>query len=446
MASQLRVNKLENRSGLGTITYTDTGAIVSGIVTANSFSGDVIGNITGAVTATTGSFSGDVSISEKIIHTGDTNTFMKFDTDTVTFETAGSQRLRIDSTGKVGINRTTTLVGLLDVKGVNDDSIKFSASAYGGGHLRITGEDRTPSGTAGPYGHTIRIKTKTQNNNAGNGAERDALIFYHEGWSGLHVASFPNGKVGINEVSPDNKLHVTTTDSTSYSTNTNNTQNITNALLKLQNLDGGDSGGVNNYVGIHFAVANGATSHAQLNYVRTGDNSGKFSFKARNGNGSVYPNLMDITSAGYIKTPNQPIFMAYRVSNYDITTTATAMVYTEEKIDVGGNYDPSNGRFTAPVDGVYEFGYASIAKNTTTVYRYDLRINGSIPYSGMRQELRLDQSNNSSQYATNGEFCLYINMTAGQYAQVYVHADSAASAAYGDTQYGYTYFRGRLIG
>ena len=103
MASQLRVNKSENRSGLGTITYTDTGAIVSGIVTANSFSGDIIGNITGAVTATTGSFSGDVSIAEKIIHTGDTNTFMKFDTDTVTFETAGDERLRITSAGLVGI-------------------------------------------------------------------------------------------------------------------------------------------------------------------------------------------------------------------------------------------------------------------------------------------------------------------------------------------------------
>ena len=94
MASQLRVNKSENRSGLGTITYTDTGAIVSGIVTANSFSGDIIGNITGAVTGTTGSFSGDVSIAEKIIHTGDTNTFMKFDTDIVTFETAGDERIR----------------------------------------------------------------------------------------------------------------------------------------------------------------------------------------------------------------------------------------------------------------------------------------------------------------------------------------------------------------
>ena len=46
MASELRVNKLTNRSGLGTVTYTDTGAIVSGIVTATSFSGTASGNPT----------------------------------------------------------------------------------------------------------------------------------------------------------------------------------------------------------------------------------------------------------------------------------------------------------------------------------------------------------------------------------------------------------------
>ena len=64
----------------------------------------------------------------------------------------------------------------------------------------------------------------------------------------------------------------------------------------------------------------------------------------------------------------------------------------------------------------------------------------------LRQELRIDQSNNSAQYGTNGEFCCYLNMTAGQYAQVYVHSDSAVSSVYGDSSYGYTYFRGRLIG
>ena len=40
MASEIRVNKINNRAGLGTVTYTDTGIIVSGIVTANSFKGD----------------------------------------------------------------------------------------------------------------------------------------------------------------------------------------------------------------------------------------------------------------------------------------------------------------------------------------------------------------------------------------------------------------------
>ena len=50
MASEIRVNKIINRSGLSTVTFSDTGAIVSGIVTANSFSGNVTGNVIGAVT------------------------------------------------------------------------------------------------------------------------------------------------------------------------------------------------------------------------------------------------------------------------------------------------------------------------------------------------------------------------------------------------------------
>ena len=156
--------------------------------------------------------------------------------------------------------------------------------------------------------------------------------------------------------------------------------------------------------------------------------------------GNIY-----ISDGEYNTKPNNPVFMAYRTSNYATTTSATALVFNEEKIDVGNNYDTSNGRFTAPVTGLYEFGYASIASNAATVYRYDIRINGSIPYGGLRQELRIDQSG-VTQYGTNGEFCCYLNMTAGQYAQVYVHSDSAVSSVYGDSSYGYTYFRGRLIG
>ena len=190
-------------------------------------------------------------------------------------------------------------------------------------------------------------------------------------------------------------------------------------------------------------VANNGASSGNIDFAPVFNSPGQLVYQCTS-HGAMVGNIY-ISDGEYNTKPNNPVFMAYRTSNYSVTGSATALVFNEEKIDVGNNYDTSNGRFTAPVTGLYEFAYASIASNVQTVYRYDLRINGSIPYGGLRQELRIDQSN-VTQYGTNGEFCLYINMTAGQYAQVYVHADSNVSSVYGDTSYGYTYFRGRLIG
>jgi len=49
-------------------------------------------------------FDTDVSITDKIIHTGDTNTNIRFPAaDTITAETGGSERVRIDSSGRIGI-------------------------------------------------------------------------------------------------------------------------------------------------------------------------------------------------------------------------------------------------------------------------------------------------------------------------------------------------------
>ena len=48
MASEIRANTLKNRVGLGTVSFTDTGAIVSGIVTATTFVGNLTGNPTGS--------------------------------------------------------------------------------------------------------------------------------------------------------------------------------------------------------------------------------------------------------------------------------------------------------------------------------------------------------------------------------------------------------------
>ena len=47
---------------------------------------------------------GDVSIADKIIHTGDTNTAIRFPAaDTVSFETSGTERFRIASSGQLGV-------------------------------------------------------------------------------------------------------------------------------------------------------------------------------------------------------------------------------------------------------------------------------------------------------------------------------------------------------
>ena len=82
---------------------TGTGGInVSGVVTATTF----VGNLTGTASNASGATS-DFSIADKIVHTGDTNTALRFPAaDTFTVETGGSERVRVSSAGNVGINST----------------------------------------------------------------------------------------------------------------------------------------------------------------------------------------------------------------------------------------------------------------------------------------------------------------------------------------------------
>ena len=255
----------------------------------------------------------------------------------------------------------------------------------------------------------------------------DGYMAFHTRESGQSLAErlriTSTGRLGISEGNPSNQLHVSGTTGTSAG-----------GLLRLDAATG------DNFIlfdntsdNTEWAVGYDSTTRSKFDIWYNNNSSGydlKFSVDG---------------STGAVRKPKNPVFIAYRVNQYNSTTTPTVLVYDSEQIDIGGNYNPTNGRFTAPVTGLYEFAYAAIASNTQTVYRYDLRVNGALPYSPLRLELRIDQ-NDQGAYGTNGEYVCYVNMTAGQYAQVYVHSDNTVNNVYGSSSYGYTYFRGRLIG
>ena len=83
------------------------GAAAELVVDTTTLVVDSTNNRVGVGTATPSAaldVTGDVSIADKIIHTGDTNTAIRFPAaDTVSFETSGSERFRVASSGQLGI-------------------------------------------------------------------------------------------------------------------------------------------------------------------------------------------------------------------------------------------------------------------------------------------------------------------------------------------------------
>ena len=124
-ATNLSVSGVATFSGdvgiAGTLTYEDVTNIDSvGIITARSgilvgsgITLSTVGNIfaTGISTFSEG-LGGDVLIDDKIVHRGDTDTAIRFaDTNIITAETAGTERLRITPQGRYLINTNPTGTG-----------------------------------------------------------------------------------------------------------------------------------------------------------------------------------------------------------------------------------------------------------------------------------------------------------------------------------------------
>jgi len=160
----------------------------------------------GAVSATTGTFTGDVDIASDIMHTGDTNNRIRFGTAHQVFITNAVERVRITSDGDVGIGTATVFadskVHIYDSSATNYRSLVIDSSATNGSTMiyKQNGSQVLAMGSGG--GNVLSGSDLTH----GLIRSEVATVFAVGNSEKLRITS--SGNVGINETTPEAKFEV----------------------------------------------------------------------------------------------------------------------------------------------------------------------------------------------------------------------------------------------
>ena len=207
------IYRLNGGVGIGTTNPTDKlnivgNAEVLGILTATTFKGAVsgtTGTFSGAVSGTTGTFSGsgsvsgDLDVAADIRHIGDTDTRLRFETDTISIRTGGSPRVTVtDATTTVANNLTVT--GNLQVDGTNTVVNSTTMTVDDKNIVLASGAANDAAADGG--GITLE---------SGNGNKTFNWVDSTDAWtSSEHIHVVAGKKLGIG-VAPSYPLHVTST-------------------------------------------------------------------------------------------------------------------------------------------------------------------------------------------------------------------------------------------
>jgi len=168
-------------------------------------------NIVGLTTLT-----GGIILDDSISHIGDADTKIRFPAaDTFTVETAGNEAIRVDSSGRIIIGKTSSIASLADSKieavsgaGAEIHLARNDSSVTDGnaiGILRFYGND------GGTYQECARINCQADGTHA-DGDKPSRLTFYttpsgaQTSTEKLRITS--DGKVGVNDTTPDATLSV----------------------------------------------------------------------------------------------------------------------------------------------------------------------------------------------------------------------------------------------
>ena len=177
--------------GSGVTLSPDGDIFATGVTTSTTFIGNLTGNVTGnasglsgtpnisagTIAGSTGAFTGDVSIADKIVHTGDTGTLVRFPAaGTIRFDTDSNERARIDSSGRLMLGTTTE---------------------------GFAGADELTLATSGSTGITIRSGTSNDGNiyfsdgDDGSSAEYQGYVQYEHAHGRLNVGTEGTTKLKV---------------------------------------------------------------------------------------------------------------------------------------------------------------------------------------------------------------------------------------------------------
>ena len=181
--SRIRANRITNQNADGAPVFPN-GIVVTGVVTATTLNPSV---------------GGDLSISDKIIHTGDTNTALRFPAaDTITAETSGSERLRITSGGSIGIGTDNPQQDVHILRSqLSRVRIESTSTAYNSDVIF-----QNPDGLLGVVGYNATLDSINIDSRGGT----NGVTVTRTGVEKVRITG--DGKVGINSAIPQATLEI----------------------------------------------------------------------------------------------------------------------------------------------------------------------------------------------------------------------------------------------
>ena len=249
------------------------------------------GTMTGALIVVDGSTS-----APSIGNSGDTNTGIYFPADDqLGLVVGGSRKLLASSTG-IAVNNGDLVVD------TDKLFVDISAGKVGIGTASPTKALEVSSGGSdvttikASYNATNYLELAHNRINAVSSGGNDSIQLQTGGTTGLTIDV--NQKVGIGTTSPSGKLDIHTVDTSAYSSTG---EPVETALI--HNESGSDGTGATYYSSLALTVVDGATSQGFINYVRTADNQGKFTFSQRTGSSS-YAEALTILNDGNVGIGN----------------------------------------------------------------------------------------------------------------------------------------------